>query len=459
MTRQAAIERARAGREQAQAEYFDELRIPSVSALSEHAADCRRCAEMLREKLAQAGMDARLVEGDGHPTVYAEWLGAPGKPTLLVYGHYDVQPPDPLDEWHSPPFEPTVRDGMVYARGAADSKGNHFGLVKAVEHVMAANGGRLPVNLRITIEGEEEGGGSVLPEFLKREKDNLKSDCVALLDGGFELPGVPAIATATRGIVYTEVEIAGARQDLHSGSYGGIAPNPVQTAAWIAAGLKAPDGKILIPGFYDQVKQPSYEELASWDQTAIDEKQMLKEMGSPELAGELDQPLLLRRWSRPTLEVHGIRGGFTGEGTKTVIPARAVMKVSMRLVPDQDPQRVFELFEEHVLSLATPGTRVTVRPIGPPSAAVAFGTDHLGVTTLVSAYKKVWPADPIFIRTGGSIPVGEDFARELKAPMTNLGFAPPEEGAHSPNEHMDLEMFHQGTETLIHWLYDLADAS
>src|SRR5207248_1409531 len=385
MSRDAALELARKGRSAAQADYFQELRIPSVSALRAHEADCRRCAEFVRERLQDAGMEARLVEGDGHPTVYAEWLGAEGTPTLLVYGHYDVQPPDPLEEWVSPPFEPAVRDGKVYARGAGDSKANHMALIAAIRHAMKAGGGRLPINLRVVIEGEEEGGGQVLPAFLKAERDRLRSDAVMLLDGSFAKAGVPTMATATRGLVYAEVEIVGAARDLHSGGYGGIVPNPFNTAGWIVAGLKDRGGRVLIPGFYDDVREPSPEEVAGWDRVGVTEEQILEDTCVPGLEGEADQPMLVRRWARPTLDVHGIRGGFTAEGAKTVIPARAVMKVSMRLVPEQDPRKVYESFRERVRELATPGTTVEVRPIGSFAQPVLFGSEHPAAKACASA--------------------------------------------------------------------------
>jgi acetylornithine deacetylase/succinyl-diaminopimelate desuccinylase-like protein len=467
MSREKALELARSGRERAQAAYFEELRIPSVSALADHAGDCRRCAEFLRERIAESGLQARLVEGTpptgegggypGHPTVYAEWLGAEGAPTLLVYGHYDVQPPDPLDEWRSPPFEPTVREGRVHARGAADSKANHMALIAAIDAAMRAGGGRLPVNLKLTIEGEEEGGGAVLPAFLRNERERLRPDCVMLLDGSFSRTDVPTMATATRGLVYAEVEITGAARDLHSGGYGGIAPNPLNTAGWMIAGLKSAGGQVLIPGFYDRVRPAAAEELAAWERVGITEEQMLAETGAPRLEGEVGQPMLVRRWARPTLDVHGIRGGFTAEGTKTVIPARAVLKVSMRLVPDQDPEDIFERFSKHVRSLATPGTRVEVRQLGPPAEPVLFGTDHPGARACASAFEKAWGVKTVFVRTGGTIPVGEDFARELGAPMIATGFNQPGSGAHSPNENQVLEAFHRGAEMLIHLFHDYAE--
>jgi acetylornithine deacetylase/succinyl-diaminopimelate desuccinylase-like protein len=456
MSREDALDLARNGRAQAEADYFEELRIPSVSALTAHAADCRRCAEFVADRLTQAGMPARLVEGDGHPTVYAEWLDAKNAPTLMIYGHYDVQPPDPLEEWVSPPFEPTVREGKVFARGAGDSKANHMAVIAAVRHAMRAGGGRLPINLRVVIEGEEEGGGQVLPAFLKNERERLRSDVVMLLDGSFAKPNVPTMATATRGLVYAEVEVTGAARDLHSGAYGGIVANPFNTAGWIIAGLKDPGGHVLVPGFYDDVKEPSPDEVEGWERVGVTEEQILEETGVPRLEGESDQPMLVRRWARPTLDIHGIRGGFTAEGAKTVIPARAVMKVSMRLVPDQDPQKIYESFCEHVHSLASPGTKVEVRPIGQFALPVLFGSDHPAAKACASAFEKAWGEKTVFVRTGGTIPVGEDFVRELQAPMIATGFGQPGGGAHSPNENQSLDAFHRGAEMLIHLFHDYA---
>jgi acetylornithine deacetylase/succinyl-diaminopimelate desuccinylase-like protein len=455
MNLEQALEIARESRPRAESDYFDLLRIPSISALPEHAADCRRAAEYLLGHFQRIGFDASLVEGDGHPTVRAEWMGATGKPVLTVYGHYDVQPPDPLDLWESPPFEPTVRDGTVYARGAADSKGNHFACLKAAEYAMTAGGPA--VNLRFLIEGEEEGGGTVLPGFLEREGKNLKTDFVLIDDGSFAIEGQPDLITGLRGIVYTEVEISGPAVDLHSGGFGGVAPNPFNTMGHLIAGLKGRDGHVHVPGFYDHVRKPSPEELASWERLGITEQDLLEQTGAPALEGELDYPLLERRWARPTLDVHGIRGGFTGEGTKTVIPAVATAKISMRLVPDQDPDQVYESFAAFCKSLATPGTRVKVRQIGPPAPPVLAGTDHAGARAAAAAFEAVWGKPVNFTRSGGSIPVTIDFQR-LGAPIVITGFNQPGAGAHSPNEHLTLEYFHRGVEFMLRYFDELARA-
>jgi len=449
-----ALDIARASRAQAESDYFDHLRIPSVSALSRHAGDCRRAAEYLVGHFRRIGFASSLVECDGHPTVRAEWLGAPGKPLLTIYGHYDVQPPDPLQHWISPPFEPTVRDGAVYARGAADSKGNHFACLKAAEYAMAAGGPA--VNLRFLIEGEEEGSSTVLPAYLEREAAGLKTDFVLIDDGSFASDGQPDLITGLRGIVYTEVEVTGPAVDLHSGGFGGVAPNPFNTLGHVIAGLKGRDGRVNVPGFYDAVRKPSAEELASWERLGITERSVLEQVGAPALEGELEYPLLERRWARPTLDVHGVMGGFTDEGTKTVIPSRATAKVSMRLVPDQDPAQVFATFAARCEALATPGTRVKVREIGAPAPPVLCGTDHAGARAAAAAFEAVWGTPVNYTRTGGSIPVSVDFQRNLGAPMVITGFNQPGAGAHSPNEHMSLEYFHRGIEFMLRYLDELA---
>jgi acetylornithine deacetylase/succinyl-diaminopimelate desuccinylase-like protein len=449
-----ALDIARESRAQAESDYFDLLRIPSISALGGHAGDCRRAAEYLLGHFRRIGFDSTLVEGDGHPTVRAEWLGAPGMPLLTVYGHYDVQPPDPIEQWVSPPFEPTVRDGIVYARGAADSKGNHFACLKAAEYAMAAGGPA--VNLRFLIEGEEECNSKVLPDFLEREAANLRTDFVLIDDGGFAAEGQPDLITGLRGIVYTEVEVTGPAVDLHSGSYGGVAPNPFNTLGHIIAGLKGRDGRVNVPGFYDAVRKPSAEELASWERLGITERSLLEQVGAPALEGELEYPLLERRWARPTLDVHGVMGGFTDEGSKTVIPAMATAKISMRLVPDQDPTGVLASFAAFCESLATPGTRVKVREIGTPAPPVLCGTDHPGARAAAAAFEAVWGTPVSYLRTGGSIPVSVDFQRALGAPMVITGFNQPNAGAHSPNEHMSLEYYHRGVEFMLRYLDLLA---
>src|SRR5258706_960738 len=314
------------------------LRIPSISTLTEHKPDIQRAAEFVRDSLTKAGLqNAALIEGEGNPLVYAEWLGAPGKPTLLLYGHYDVQPPDPLDEWKSPPFEPDIRNNNIYARGSADDKGQVLILINAVAGLLKQHG-RLPINVRFLIEGEEEVGGEHIENYVKSKPANLKADAAVICDTEMFAPELPTLCVGLRGIVYGELHVQGASHDLHSGVYGGAAPNPIQAIAEIVCALKDRNGHILIPGFYDRVQPPGAKEREAWARLPFDEAAYVRdEMGARELVGEPDIPLFERLWARPTLEVHGIRGGFTGEGAKTVIPARAVAKLSARLVADQRP--------------------------------------------------------------------------------------------------------------------------
>src|SRR3989441_4341742 len=323
------------------------LRIPSISTLTEHKPDIQRAAEFVRNELRAAGLaNAELIEGEGNPLVYAEWTGAPGKPTLLLYGHYDVQPPDPLDEWKSPPFEPAIRGDDIFARGSSDDKGQTYLLIKAVEGLLKSNG-RLPVNVKFVIEGEEETGGEHIEAYVRSKPARLKADAAVICDTEMFAPELPTLCVGLRGIVYGELHVQGANHDLHSGVYGGAAPNPIQAVAEILCALKDRDGRILIPGFYDRVQPPSSKEREAWARLPFDQAAYTRdEMGASELVGEPGVPLFERLWARPTLEVHGIRGGFTGEGAKTVIPARAVAKISMRLVADQRPDEAERQLKE-----------------------------------------------------------------------------------------------------------------
>ena len=337
------------------------LRIPSVSTLPEHKPDIRRAAQFCLDALRRAGMNStELIEAEGrNPLVYGEWLNAPGKPTLLLYGHYDVQPPDPLDEWVSPPFEPTVRGENLFARGASDDKGQTYILIKAVEGLMEATG-KLPVNVRFLIEGEEETGGEHISAYVSGKPARLKADAAVICDTEMFAPELPTLCVGLRGIVYGELHVEGANHDLHSGVYGGAAPNPIQAIAEILCALKGRDGHILIPGFYDRVAPPSAKEREAWARLPFDEADYTqREMGAKELVGEPGIPLFERLWARPTLEVHGIRGGFTGEGGKTVIPARAVAKVSTRLVADQNPEEAAAQIQAAVRSAC--GGRAPIR--------------------------------------------------------------------------------------------------
>jgi acetylornithine deacetylase/succinyl-diaminopimelate desuccinylase-like protein len=428
------------------------LRIPSVSTLPEHKGDCRKAAETLAAELKRIGMEnARLIETVGNPLVYADWLHAAGKPTVLCYGHYDVQPVDPIDEWLTPPFEPTERDGNLYARGSADDKGQVHAHVKALESLLAANG-KLPLNVRVLLEGDEEVGGEGIAAFVASKPPELKSDFALVSDTELFAPGLPTLCVGLRGMIYTELEVRGAKTDLHSGMYGGAAPNPFFALAEILTGLKDASGHILIPGFYDDIIPPSPEELAAWKSLPFDEEHYRKtEVGSKQLVGEAGFSVLERTWARPTLEVHGIPGGFTGAGAKTVIPAKAQAKVSMRLVPGMTPAKAFELYKAHVQKIAPAGVDVEVRLVhaGDP-CLIPVNNRYIQAAT--RALHEVWGKDTVFIRSGGSIPIVGDFDRHLGIPSVMMGFGLPDDNIHAPNEKFHLKNYELGIESLIRFL-------
>ncbi len=428
------------------------LRIPSISTLPEHQGDCRKAAEFVLAELRRIGMEhGRLIETKGHPLVYADWLHAAGKPTVLVYGHYDVQPADPLDEWHTPPFEPTERNGNIYARGAVDDKGQVWAQVKALESLMAANKA-LPINVRVIFEGEEEVGGEGIADFVASKPADLQADFALVCDTELFAPGLPTLCVGLRGMIYTELEVRGARTDLHSGMYGGAAPNPFVALAQIIARLKDENGRILIPGFYDDMIPPSKEELAAWKSLPFDEEEYRKsEVGSKTLVGESGYSVLERTWARPTLDVHGMPGGFTGAGAKTVIPAKALAKVSMRLVPGMTPAKTFALYKSYVEKIAPAGVEVDVRLIhsGDPCMVPV---DNRYIQAATRALHEVWGKDTVFIRSGGSIPIVGDFDRHLGQPSVMMGFGLPDDNLHAPNEKFNLKNFELGIQSLIRFL-------
>jgi acetylornithine deacetylase/succinyl-diaminopimelate desuccinylase-like protein len=453
-----ALELARRGRAQAEADLFELLAIPSVSALPQHRSDCRRAAEWLVDLLRRAGLETELVDvlPDGHPLVRAEWRGRPGAPTLTIYGHFDVQPPDPLEEWLTPPFEPTVRDGTVFARGADDNKGQLMASVKAAEHWAAAGGP--PVNVRFLIEGEEEISGRSLPRYVRANAARLRTDYLLIADGVFTAPGRPNLVTGLRGLVYVEVEVTGPRVDLHSGLFGGIAPNPFNSLAHIIAGLKDREGRITVPGFYDDVRDPRPEELAAWQEVPVTDRDLMERIGVSALPGEPGYGARQRLWARPTLDVHGVVGGFTGEGSKTVIPARAKAKVSARLVPDQDPATVLSRLQEFVPTLALPGTEARVVELNsaPP---VLVDPAHPGIGAAGRAFQAAFGTAPLLVREGGSVPVTVDFKEALDTRLIVTGFGLPDDGLHAPNERFSLEQYHRGTEMVIHLMQELAGSA
>jgi acetylornithine deacetylase/succinyl-diaminopimelate desuccinylase-like protein len=428
------------------------LRIPSVSTLPEHKADCRAAAELCATELRRIGMEnVRLIETEGHPLVYADWLHAAGKPTVLCYGHYDVQPPDPLDEWISPPFEPTERNGNIYARGAVDDKGQVWAQLKALESLLAV-GSKLPLNVRVILEGEEEVGGEGIAGFVASKPPELKADFALVSDTELFAPGLPTLCVGLRGMIYTELEVRGAKTDLHSGMYGGAAPNAFFALVEILARLKDENGHILIPGFYDDIIPPSAEELAAWRSLPFDEEQYrITEVGARQLVGETGYSVLERTWARPTLDVHGIPGGFTGAGAKTVIPAKAVAKVSMRLVPGMTPAKAFSQYKSYVEKITPAGVDVEVRLIHSGDPCL-IPVDNPYIKAATRALHEVWGKDTVFIRSGGSIPIVGDFARHLGLPSVMMGFGLPDDNLHAPNEKFHIRNFELGIESVIRFL-------
>ena len=439
------------------------LRIPSVSTAPEHREDVRRAAQFCADELTRIGMEeVELIETataerpGGHPLVYAELLHSEDKPTVLCYGHYDVQPAEPLDEWRSPPFEPTERDGNIYARGAVDDKGQMWMHVKAIESLMSA--GTLPVNLRVILEGEEEVGGEGIAKFVREHGDRLKADVALVSDTEMFAPDLPTLCVGLRGMIYTEIEARGARTDLHSGIYGGAAPNPFVALAQVIAKLKDEDGKILIPHFYDKVAAPTDAELKAWKELPFDEEEYREaEIGSTELTGEPGFSALERTWARPTLEVHGMPGGFVGAGAKTVIPAKAVAKVSLRLVPDMTPAESFVQFKAYVESICPKGIQLEVRLIhsGDP---IVVSTNNSFVRAATEAMAEVFGKQTVFVRGGGSIPIVGDFVRELNTPTVMMGFGLPDDNLHAPNEKFHLANFHRGIESIIRFFGKVGEA-
>ena len=425
------------------------LRIPSVSTAPEHKADVQRAAEFVASDLRRIGMEnVEVIQGKGHPLIYADWLHAPGKPTALCYAHYDVQPPDPLNEWTSPPFEPTERNNNIYARGAVDDKGQLWMELKAMEALMKGHGGKLPINVKFILEGEEEVGGESIAEYIRKQKAKLKSDFALVCDTELFAPDLPTLCVGLRGLVYTEIEAVGPKTDLHSGMYGGAAPNPFFALIEIISKLKGAKGRVLIPGFYSKVKAPTAAELKAWKKLPFDEEHYRKtEVGSKVLTGEPGYSVLYRTWARPTLEVHGMPGGFTAPGAKTVIPARAQAKVSMRLVPNQDPNDILKRYKAFVKKLTPKGIETSIKVFSTGPACVV-GTNNRFIKAATEAMHEVFKKDTVFIRSGGSIPIVTDFQDVLKIPSVMMGFGLPDDNLHAPNEKFHIPNFYRGIESI-----------
>lgn len=430
------------------------LRIPSISTLPESKPDMDRAAQWLVEKLTALGLNnVRAIPTPTHPVIYADWLEAgPEAPTLLIYGHYDVQPVDPLDEWLTPPFEPTIKGDDIFCRGATDDKGQFF------VHLMAAGAylktsGKLPVNLKFMLEGEEELGSPHLDEFVATHRDLLRADAALISDTHILDAGTPALVTGVRGLTYMEVTLRGSKRDLHSGSYGGAVENPFNVMARLLAALRDEQGRVTIPGFYDDVRELSSAERAAINNGAVTEATILAETGAPALWGEAGYTVAERLGVRPTVDIHGIRGGFTGVGQKTVIPAVATAKVSMRLVPDQAPKKIARLFTEYVHALCPPTMEISVQTLSAAGGAVVDLTDS-AVEAAAAAYEQSFGRRPLYLREGGSLPVVAMFSHELKTPVVMMGFGLPDDALHAPNEKFHLPNFYRGIETAIHY-YDI----
>jgi acetylornithine deacetylase/succinyl-diaminopimelate desuccinylase-like protein len=429
-------------------ELKDLIRIPSISTLPEHKGDVERAAQFVAASLRGAGLEnVEIVPTTGHPLVYADWLHAPGKPTVLCYGHYDVQPADPLDLWITPPFEPAERNGNLYARGAVDDKGQMYMHIKAIEALRAVNG-TLPLNVKFLIEGEEEVGGASIAKYVAENQGKLAADVALVSDTAMYADGVPTLCIGLRGLIYMEVQADGPARDLHSGLYGGAAPNAVYGLIELLAKAKDAAGTIQIPGIYDDVEEPAAAELDSWKRLPFDEKEFLaKEVGSSALTGEPQRSILERVWSRPAFEVHGIAGGFTAAGAKTVIPATATAKVSFRLVPRQDPDKVIAAFRDWVSKNSPKGIRAEVRVLS-ASPGLVVNPDHPAIRVAADAFGAAFGKQTVFIRSGGSIPIAGDFASHLKIPAILMGFGLPDDGLHSPNEKYKIENYYLGIATI-----------
>ena len=412
---------------QNESRFLDELlefiRIPSISTLPERRQDVKRAAEFVANSLKVAGMEnVELIPTDGHPLVYADWLHVPGKPTVLCYGHYDVQPPDPLDLWETPPFEPSIRNGNIYARGACDDKGQMYMHIKAVEALRAGHGGKLPINVKFLIEGEEEVGGESIAKYVPVHVDKLKADVALVSDTELFADGVPTLCIGLRGLMYMEIEAHGPARDLHSGMYGGAAPSAVYGLIELLGKAKDADGRILIPGIYDDVAAPDAKEVESWKRLPFTEESFLKDgVGATALTGEPDQSVLARIWARPTFEVHGIAGGFAGTGAKTVIPAKAVAKVSVRMVPNQSPEKVLAAVKSWVSENTPKGIQTELRVLS-AAPGVVVNPNHPAIDVAAKAFAEMLGKPTVFTRSGGSIPIVGEFARHLSIPTILMGF-------------------------------------
>ena len=454
-----AIDRVDSYLDQHRAEFEESLkaliRIPSVSAQPDHDADTRRAAEFVRDDLRRSGVPAELIEfPKGHPIVYGERMDAPGKPTLLVYGHYDVQPPEPMEPWLSPPFEPTIRDGNLYARGSTDDKGQMFTHLKAAEAWLKTEG-KLPINVKFLIEGEEEVGGANLEEYVSHQKAKLACDYAVISDTSQFAPGIPAITYGLKGLAYYEILVQGAKQDLHSGTFGGSVANPLNALAVIIASLKGPDGRIQVAGFYDDVRPLEPWEREAFARLPFSEAEFQASLGVKSLEGEVGYTTLERKWARPTCDVNGIYGGYAGPGPKTVLPCKAGAKFSFRLVPDQDAKTITTLLKAHLAKVCPPGVTYELITHSGGNACLVE-TNSPGVKAAERAIEAGFGTKPVFMREGGSIPVVTLLKTQLGVDTLLLGWGQNDDNLHGPNEKFSLADFHKGIKSSAHLMAELA---
>ncbi|HEY2291081.1 MAG TPA: dipeptidase [Thermoanaerobaculia bacterium] len=433
-------------------ELKDYIRIPSISTDPDYKPEVLRAGDFLVGKMREAGLQAERIDTAGHPLVYGEWLGAPGKPTVLFYGHYDVQPVDPIELWRNPPFEPTEEGDKLVARGATDDKGQSYAHLKAVA-AMLAERGSLPVNVKFLVEGEEEAGGQAIDEYVRQDGGRrLAADCVVISDSSLFAPGQPSLIYGLKGLCYMEIKVTGPNRDLHSGTFGGAVWNPLNALCHIVDRLRdAETGKILIPGFYDDVRPLEAWEREEFAKLPWDEAAYRSELGVPKLFGEEGYTTRERTWARPTCDVNGIFGGYMGKGAKTVLPSWGGAKVSMRLVPDQDPKKIASLFTDYVHSVAQEGVRVEVTNLHGADPVVVEVKGPI-VDAALDAMEEIWGARPVRIREGGSIPIVSTFASVLQCPVLLLGFGLNDDGLHSPNEKFNISHFYNGIRSVARLL-------
>jgi acetylornithine deacetylase/succinyl-diaminopimelate desuccinylase-like protein len=441
-------------REKHLAELKEFLAIPSISSLPEHKEDVQEAAKWVANSLTEIGMEkVEIHQTKGHPVVYGEWLKAEGKPTVLIYGHYDVQPVDPLHLWDSPPFDADIRNNKLYARGASDDKGQSYMHVKALQAILQTTG-TLPINVKFLIEGEEEVGSPNLPLFVEENKELLASDIIVISDTGMIERGKPTICYGLRGLCGVQIDVIGPKSDLHSGLYGGAVQNPIHALVEIVNSFHNEHGQITVEGFYDQVAELTPAEKAAYEALGIKDESFIEQLGVTEMFGEAGFTTQERTWVRPTLEVNGIYGGFQGEGIKTVLPSEAHAKITCRLVPDQDPDVIVELLQKHIKEHTPPGVTVNVSLFDKGKPFVT-PFDHPAIQAAGRAYEMVYKVPTAFTRSGGSIPIVAAFDQILGKPVVLMGFGLPDENFHAPNEHFHLENFDKGMETICYYWFEL----